>query len=123
MKTITSPNAPQAVGPYSQAVFTGDVIFCSGQIGLDPKTGELVDGLENQVTQIFANIKAVLKEEYCGLANIVKATVFLIDMNDFQKMNAVYEKEMEGNKPARSTIAVKELPKGACVEIEVIATK
>lgn len=123
MKTITSPNAPKAVGPYSQAVFTGDFIFCSGQIGLDPKTGELADGLESQVKQIFQNIKAVLKEEYCDLNSIVKTTVFLTDLNNFQAMNELYEKEMGDHKPARSTIGVKELPKGAIVEIEVIATK
>jgi 2-iminobutanoate/2-iminopropanoate deaminase len=104
-------------------MFTGDFIFCSGQIGLDPKTGELADGLESQVKQIFHNIKAVLKEEYCDLNSIVKTTVFLTDLNNFQAMNELYEKEMGDHKPARSTIGVKELPKGAIVEIEVIATK
>ncbi len=123
MKIITSSNAPQAVGPYSQAVSTGDFLFCSGQIGLEPKTGELVGGLEDQVRQIFHNIKAVLKEENSDLNNIVKTTVFLTDLRNFEAMNKCYEEEMGEHKPARSTIGVTELPKGAVVEIEVIAMK
>jgi 2-iminobutanoate/2-iminopropanoate deaminase len=123
MKVISTKKAPAAVGPYSQAVVTGDFIFCSGQIGLDPKTGELKKNLEEQTEQIFKNIKAVLEEEFCDLNNIIKTTVFLTDMKNFKKMNEIYEKNFKNHKPARSTIGVKELPKDAVVEIEVTAIR
>lgn len=123
MKIVTSSAAPKAVGPYSQAMITGDFIFCSGQIGIDPKTGEIKGNLEEQTKQIFTNIRAVLKEAYCDLNNVVKTTVYLTNIKDFEKMNAIYEKEFDDHKPARSTIGVYALPKNARIEIEVIATR
>ena len=123
-KTVTSQNAPAAVGPYSQAVWNGNTLFMSGQIPLDPKTGKVVEGdVSAQAQQVFTNIKAVLEEAGLSLEHAVKLTVFLTDMNDFAAVNAVYEKQFEAPYPARSAIAVAALPLGVQVEIEVIARR
>jgi len=121
-EAISTTNAPAAVGPYSQAVRIGDFIFCSGQLGVDPSTGKLVEGgVEAQAKQIFKNIEAVLKEAGAKLENIIKATVFLKDMADFKRVNEIYASNFEPPYPARSAIAVKELPLSVDIEIEVIA--
>ena len=122
MKIVSSPDAPAAVGPYSQAVRTGNLLFCSGQIPIDPATGKIeVQDVEGQVLQVFKNIRAVLSAEGLTLANVVKATVFLQDMADFPNLNPIYEAEFAEHKPARSTVQVAKLPLAALVEIEVIA--
>lgn len=122
MKIVSSPDAPAAVGPYSQAIRTGNLLFCSGQIPIDPATGKIeAQDVEGQVLQVFKNIRAVLSAEGLTLANVVKATVFLQDMADFPKLNPIYEAEFAGHKPARSTVQVAKLPLAALVEIEVIA--
>ena len=121
-QAIVTDKAPGAVGPYSQAIRTGDFLFCSGQIPIDPATGKLVEGgVEAQTEQVFKNIKAVLKAAGGTMENIVKATVFLKDMADFQKVNAIYAKNFDPPFPARSAVAVKDLPLYVDVEIEVIA--
>lgn len=121
---VTSGNAPKAIGPYSVAIQTDGFVFCSGQLGLDPASGELVSAeVEAQTRQALANLKNVLEAASSGLENVVKTTVFLKDMADFPKMNAVYGEFFSANPPARSTIAVAGLPKGGLVEIEAIALK
>ena len=123
---VSTPQAPAAIGPYSQAVRIGDLVFASGQVALDPVGGQLVPGdIAEQTTRAFENIRAVLTEAGLGLADVVKTTVFLKNMGDFAAMNEVYAKYLapEGIvPPARSTVAVAGLPKDALVEIEVIAT-
>ena len=119
---ILTSKAPKPIGPYSQAIRTEAMVFASGQAGLDPDTGELVQGgVEVETRQTLTNIKNVLEASDSGLAYVVKTTVFLIDMNDFAKMNAVYAEFFPKDPPARSTVAVAALPKGARVEIEAIA--
>ncbi|HVB75686.1 MAG TPA: RidA family protein [Ktedonobacteraceae bacterium] len=122
---ISTTQAPAAIGPYSQAIRSGQFVYCSGQIALDPATGVLVDGdIEAQTHRVLQNLQAVLASANSSLANIVKTTVFLINMSDFQAMNAVYASyfEVSGQPaPARSTIAVAELPRKALVEIECVA--
>lgn len=120
-QAIFSNNAPAAIGPYSQAIKTGNLVYCSGQLGLDPATGNLVDGVVAQTEQAFKNIQAVLAAANLTLAHVVKTTVFLADMADFAAVNEVYGKHFSEPCPARSAIAVKTLPKGGLVEIEVIA--
>ena len=121
-KIIKTDQAPQAIGPYSQAVHTGKMIYTAGQIGLDPATMELVPGgVEAETRQVLTNIKHVLEAANSGLAYVVKTIVFLRDMADFAKMNAVYAEFFPENPPARSTVAVTALPKGGVVEIEAIA--
>lgn len=121
---ITTTAAPAAVGPYSQAIATHDLVFCSGQVGLDPATGELVPGgLEAQVERVIRNLEAVLDAAGCTLANVVKTTCFLADINDFATFNAIYARFLPDPPPARSTFAVKALPKAALVEIEAIAVR
>lgn len=124
---ISTKNAPAAIGPYSQAVRMGDLLFASGQVALDPATGQLVSGgIAEQTLRSLENIKAVLHEAGLTLADVVKTTVFLKSMGDFAAMNEIYAKYLapEGVvPPARSTVAVAALPKDALVEIEVIATK
>jgi 2-iminobutanoate/2-iminopropanoate deaminase len=121
-QSITTKNAPAAIGPYSQAIKTGNLVFLSGQLGINPETGTFVQGfVVEQTEQIFKNIKAVLTEANLTLDNVVKTTVFLSDMADFSAMNDVYAKHFEEPYPARSAVAVKTLPKNALVEIEVIA--
>lgn len=119
---IHTDKAPKAIGPYSQAVHIGSLIYTAGQVGLDPATMELVaGGVEEQTRQVIANLKNVLEAAGSSFAHVVKTTVFLKDMNDFAKMNAIYAETFSENPPARSTVAVAALPKGALVEIEVIA--
>lgn len=119
---VQTDKAPKAIGPYSQAVRTEFGIFTAGQVGIDPSTGELVaGGIEDQTRQVLKNLKAVLETAGSGLKFVVKTTVFLNDMGDFSKMNAIYAEYFGEEPPARSTIAVAGLPKGALVEIEAFA--
>jgi 2-iminobutanoate/2-iminopropanoate deaminase len=120
---ILTTNAPAAVGPYSQAIGAGRLVFCAGQVGLEPGSGELVDGLEAQTERALRNLAAVLDAAGLGVADIVKTTCFLVDMDDFAAFNAVYARFMTDPPPARSTIAVAALPRGARVEIEAIAVR
>lgn len=120
---IATKEAPQAIGPYSQAVNLGDLIFTSGQIPLTAE-GVLVEGgVEEQTHQVFHNLQAVLKEAGSSLERVLKATVFIKDMNQFTQINAIYESYFGDHKPARSTVEVARLPKDVLVEIELIATK
>lgn len=119
---IATENAPGAIGPYSQAVKTGNMVFCSGQIPIDPATGEFVsDDVAEQTEQVLKNLSAVLTAAGTNLNNVVKTTVFLADMNDFTAMNEVYSKFFSENKPARATVQAARLPKDARVEIECVA--
>lgn len=118
---IKSNNAPGAIGPYSQAVKAGNLIFVSGQLPINPANGEMPADIKGQTAQSIANIKAILKEAGATLDNVVKTTCFLADMGDFGAMNEVYASEFKEVYPARCAFAVKELPKKALVEIEVIA--
>ena len=120
---IKTSDAPDAIGPYSQAVDTGELVFLAGQIGIDPKTGQLVEGIEAQTRQAMENIKAVLDAAELTFNNVVKTTIFLVNMDDFAKVNEIYGSYLKKPYPARSTVAVKALPKGALVEIEVIAQR
>jgi 2-iminobutanoate/2-iminopropanoate deaminase len=121
-KVINSVNAPKAIGPYSVAIQTGNLIFTSGQLGLDPSTGILVPGgIETETRQALTNIHNVLKDAGAGMESVVKTTVFLKDMADFSKMNTVYAEFFTKNPPARSTVQVAALPKGGAVEIEAVA--
>jgi 2-iminobutanoate/2-iminopropanoate deaminase len=121
-KIIFTDKAPKAIGPYSQAIRTEALVYTAGQAGLDPVTGELVEGgIEAQTRQTLINLKNVLEAADSGLNYAIKTTVFLKDMNDFSRMNAVYSEFFPENPPARSTIAAAALPKGALVEIEVVA--
>ena len=121
---ISTTNAPAAIGPYSQAIQAGNLLFLSGQLGIDPATGNFVPGaVSEQTEQVFKNIQAVLDEARLTFENVVKTTVFLSDMTDFAAMNAVYAKYFTPPYPARSTVAVKTLPKNGLVEIELIAVK
>ena len=123
-KVINTKNAPAAIGPYSQAILMGNMLYASGQLGLDPTTGNFVPGgVTEQTEQVFKNIRAILEEAGLTIANVVKTTCFLADMSDFAAMNAVYEKQFTGDFPARSAVAVKTLPKNGLVEIEIIAIK
>ena len=123
MKTVISTtNAPAAIGPYSQAIRVGNIIFTSGRIPIDPATGAFVEGgIKEQTRQSLLNVKAILTSAGTTMDNVIKTTVFLADMNDFAEMNSVYEEFFKAPYPARSAVAVKTLPKGALVEIEVIA--
>jgi 2-iminobutanoate/2-iminopropanoate deaminase len=120
-KIISTPNAPQAIGPYSQAVKAGDFLFISGQLGLVPQTGVLEEGIEAQTKRAMENIGAILKEVGCGFGDVVKTTILLSDINDFPKVNEIYSKYFTNDFPSRATYAVAALPKGARIEIEVIA--
>jgi 2-iminobutanoate/2-iminopropanoate deaminase len=121
-ETISTENAPGAIGPYSQAIKANGMLFCSGQIPIDPATGEFVEGgVAEQTEQVFKNLTAVLKAGGSGLDGVVKTTVFLADMNDFAAMNEVYGKYFDSNKPARATVQAARLPRDAKVEIECIA--
>jgi 2-iminobutanoate/2-iminopropanoate deaminase len=119
---IKTDSAPQAIGPYSQAIRVGGFVFASGQIPLDPRTGEFVEGdVREQTEQVMRNLKAVLEAAGAGLELVVKTTVFLADMNDFVAMNEVYGRHFAKNPPARSTVEAARLPRDARVEIEAIA--
>ena len=124
---ISTPNAPAAIGPYSQAILLGDILYTSGQIPLDPATGNFVPGgITEQTTQVLENLKAILAAAGFNLSQVIKTTVFLQSMSDFAAMNAIYAQYLapEGvAAPARSTVQVAGLPKGALVEIEVIAKR
>jgi len=121
-KHVQTANAPKPIGPYSQAVIAGGLLFVSGQIPLDPATGELVEGdIEAQTEQVFKNLMAILKEAKAGPEHVVKATVFLRDMQDFPRMNEVYARYFGKEPPARSTVQAAALPRGVAVEIDVIA--
>lgn len=123
LEILSTDKAPAAIGPYSQAVKCGNMLFCSGQIPLDPVTGELVTGdITRQVEQVMKNIAAVLSAAGIGFDDVVKTTIYLVDMADFAAVNKVYGDCFPHNKPARSTVAVKSLPRNALLEIEVIAT-
>ena len=120
MKAVSTPNAPAAIGPYSQGMVTGNLVFCSGQIPVIPATGEIPEGITAQAEQSCRNVGAVLAEAGCGYENVVKTTCFITDMNDFAAFNEVYAKYFV-SKPARSCCAVKTLPKNVLCEIEAIA--
>lgn len=124
MKTqISTSNAPAAIGPYSQAISTGNLLFISGQIPVNPADGTIPEGIKAQTAQSIANIKAILAEAGMTFDNVVKTTVFLSDMNNFVPMNEVYAENFTAPFPARSAVAVKALPKQVLVEIETIASK
>jgi len=124
MKQISTTAAPAAIGPYSQAIEVGNMVFASGQIPINPATGEIVEGgIEAQAHQSLKNVSAVLTEARLSLANVVKTTVFMADMNDLVAVTEVYKTYFTAPFPARSAVAVKQLPKGALIEIEVIAVK
>ncbi len=123
-KVISTNNAPAAIGPYSQAIEINGTLFASGQIPIDPATGDFVDGgIKEQTEQVFKNIKAILAEAGLTTSNIVKTTVLLSDIANFAAMNEVYATQFEGTFPARSAFAVRDLPKAALVEIEIIAVR
>lgn len=120
-KIISSDKAPKAIGPYSQAVRTGDLVFFSGQLGINPETGKLAEGgVKAQAEQALKNVKAILEEAGAGVENVVKTTVFITKMDDFQEVNAAYSAVFSGDFPARSCVAVHQLPLNALVEIEII---
>lgn len=123
-QTVATDAAPRAIGPYSQAIEAGGLVFTSGQIPTDPKTGEFVaGGISEQTEQVLKNLSEVLKAAGCGLADVVKTTVFLADMNDFAAMNEAYGRYFKSDPPARSTVQAARLPRDARVEIDVIAVK
>ena len=124
MQVISTDKAPQALGPYSQAIVAGNTVYCSGQIAINPATGELVlENIEAEAEQVMNNIGAVLEAAGCTYANVVKTTIFATDINDFAAVNGVYGKYFQVNPPARSFVQVVALPKGVHVEIEVVAVK
>ena len=121
-KIVSTSDAPAAIGPYSQAIRSGSMLFCAGQIPLDPKTGQIVsDDISEQAKRVLENISAILRAEHLNFEHVVKTTIFLTSMGDFQTVNEIYATYFRENPPARSTVAVSALPKGAKVEIEVIA--
>jgi 2-iminobutanoate/2-iminopropanoate deaminase len=121
-KHVSTSRAPRPIGPYSQGVISGGFLFCSGQIALDPETGEMLDGdVEAQTERVFENLAAVLREAKMGLENVVRTTVYLKDLADFPRMNEVYSRYLGQRSPARTTIEAAALPKGARVEIDLIA--
>ena len=120
-QVINTPAAPAAIGPYSQAIQVGNIVYTSGQLPIDPATGAFPEGgIKEQTRQSLLNVKAILEAAGMTMSNVVKTTVFMADMNDFADMNAVYAEFFEAPYPARSAVAVKTLPKGALVEIEVV---
>ena len=123
-KVISTTKAPAAIGPYSQAIQVGNLVYTSGQIPIDPATGNFVEGgIKEQTRQSLTNVKAILEEAGLSMADVVKTTVFMADMNDFADINSVYAEFFAEPYPARSAVAVKTLPKGALVEIEVVAAE
>lgn len=121
MNFIYTENAPEPIGPYSQAIIYNGLIYTSGQIGLHPETGEIAADIETQTRQVLSNLSAVLKQAGTTSAQVIKTTIFLTDLNDFALVNSLYGLFFEPHKPARSTIQVAALPKGAKIEIELIA--
>jgi 2-iminobutanoate/2-iminopropanoate deaminase len=122
-QAISTAGAPAAIGPYSQAIATDGLLFCSGQLGLDPETGELAEGVEAQADRAMRNLVAVLDAAGLALADVVKTTIFLADIADFATVNGIYGRYMPDPPPARSTVQVAALPKGGRVEIEAIARR
>ncbi len=121
-KIVSTKDAPAAVGPYSQAIRSGSILFCAGQIPLDPQTGQIVsEDIGEQTKRVLENVSAVLRAENLNFSHVVKTTIFLTDMGDFQTVNEIYASYFRDNPPARSTVQVSALPKAAKVEIEVIA--
>jgi 2-iminobutanoate/2-iminopropanoate deaminase len=118
---IATSKAPAAIGPYSQGVRAGDFIFLAGQAGLEPQTGNLRTGIVEQTEQTLDNLEAVLQQAGSSFADVVKTTIFVVDLGDFATVNSIYGKRFPGDKPARSTVQVAALPKGALVEIEMVA--
>jgi 2-iminobutanoate/2-iminopropanoate deaminase len=122
-QAISTGGAPGAIGPYSQAIRSGDMVFCSGQLGLEPVSGELVEGVEAQAERSLRNLQSVLDAAGLGFDDVVKTTIFLTDIGDFAAVNGVYARFMPDPPPARSTVQVAALPKGGLVEIEAIARR
>lgn len=124
MRTIATPDAPRAIGPYSQAMLTGGQVFTAGQIALDPASMELVPGgVAEQTERVMQNLRAILEAAGSGMSSVIRTTVYLIDMGDFAAMNEVYARHFGDHRPARSTVAVAALPKGARVEIDAIGIR
>ena len=124
LRAIATDKAPKALGPYSQAVVAGDLIFCAGQVALDPKTGEIVSGeIKEQTRRVLDNLAAVLEAAGAGFDRVTKTTVFLTDIAEFAAMNEVYAERFGPHRPARSTIEIGKLPRGARIEIECIAVR
>lgn len=123
MKLISTDKAPAAIGPYSQALDLGNMVYLSGQIPVNPETGEMADSIEEQTKQSMKNVEAILREAGLTLSHVVKTTIFLSDLSDFAAMNAVYESFLQKPYPARSCVQVAAIPKGAKVEIECIAVR
>src|SRR5689334_10270253 len=124
MPVISTDKAPKAIGPYSQAIATGDLIYTSGQIALDPKTQQMVAGdIRAQIEQVMENLAAVLQAAGVGFANVIKATIFVVDLNDFAIVNEIYGRRFPKDPPARTTVQVAALPKGARVEGELTARR
>ena len=123
MNKLYSKNAPEPIGPYSQGIETDGFLFLSGQIGLKPGTGELVQGLTTQTHQVLQNVKAILESAGRNLSNVVKTTVYLRNMKDFTDFNQIYAEYFKENPPARTTVEVSALPKDALIEIDIIARK
>jgi 2-iminobutanoate/2-iminopropanoate deaminase len=124
MRTIATPDAPKAIGPYSQAMLTGGQVYTAGQIALDPVSMELVQGdVAEQTERVMRNLRAILEAAGSGMSSVIKTTVYLIDMGDFAAMNEVYARHFGDHRPARSTVAVAALPKGARVEIDAVAIR
>lgn len=123
IKAISTVNAPAAIGPYSQAIAAGDFVYLSGQLGVDPATGNLENGVEAQAERAISNMKAILAEAGLDITRVIKTTVFLKDMGDFAAVNAIYAKHFQQPYPARSCVQVAELPKGGLVEIEAVCVR
>ena len=122
MQTHHTDHAPAAIGPYAQAVSQGDWLFTSGQIALDPATGKIVEGgFDAQAKQVLSNLTQVLASAGCGFPDVVKATIYIVDMTDFPTLNQLYGEVLDGHRPARSTVQVAALPMGALVEIDLVA--
>ncbi len=122
MDYVATPDAPKAIGPYSQAVKANGLVYTSGQIALDPATGTLADGsFEEQVHRVFRNLDAVLREAGSGFDRVLKANVYLTDLANFQAMNAIYAEYFGDHKPARTTVGLTQLPKGAAIEVDLVA--
>jgi len=121
-QAVSSPDAPKAIGPYSQAIRAGRLLFLSGQIPLDPKSGNLIEGdFSSQARRVFDNLRAVLRASGADFRNVMRATVYLTDLANFQVLNSIYAEYFGDHKPARSTVGVAQLPRGAAVEIDLIA--
>ena len=123
IKAVSTVNAPAAIGPYSQAIAAGEFVYLSGQLGVDPATGNMENGVEAQAERAISNMKAILAEAGLDISRVIKTTVFLKDMGDFAAVNAIYAKYFQQPYPARSCVQVAELPKGGLVEIEAVCVK